>query len=56
MSVLFILIPLALVLAAVAVGAFVWAVTRGQLDDLSTPAVRMLFDEAKDRQRADTRR
>jgi cbb3-type cytochrome oxidase maturation protein len=25
--------------------AFIWAVRRGQLDDLDTPAVRILHDE-----------
>ncbi len=45
MSVLYVLLPLALLMAAAAVVAFVWAVRRGQLDDLETPAMRMLADE-----------
>ncbi|MEO0482131.1 MAG: cbb3-type cytochrome oxidase assembly protein CcoS [Planctomycetota bacterium] len=45
MSVLFVVIPLALVIAAVAVGAFVWVVRTGQFDDLDSPPVRMLFDD-----------
>lgn len=45
MSVLYIVVPLALLIVAVAVGAFVWAVNRGQFDDLETPAVRMLHDD-----------
>jgi cbb3-type cytochrome oxidase maturation protein len=45
MSVVFILLPLALVIAAVAVGAFLWAVRTGQLDDLDTPALRVLHDD-----------
>jgi len=45
MGVLMILLPLALLLAAVALGAFVWATRRGQFDDLDTPAQRMLFDD-----------
>ena len=45
MSVLYIVLPLALVVVGVAVGAFVWAARRGQFDDLETPAVRMLHDD-----------
>lgn len=45
MSVIFILLPLAFVIAAIAVGAFIWAARDGQLDDLDTPAARMLFDD-----------
>lgn len=46
MEVLFIVVPLALVIAGAAVGAFVWATRRGQFDDLETPAMRMLTDDA----------
>ena len=45
MSVVYILLPVAGLLAAVAVGAFIWAVRRGQFDDLDTPAIRMLHDD-----------
>lgn len=45
MSVLFIVLPAALVLAALGVWAFVWMARTGQLDDLDTPAVRILFDD-----------
>ncbi len=45
MSVLFIALPIALLLATVAVVAFVRAARRGQFDDLQTPAVRILFDD-----------
>ena len=45
MSVLYIIVPLALLVVAVAVGAFVWAANRGQFDDLDTPAMRMLHDD-----------
>lgn len=41
MSVLYLVIPLAIVMAAVGVGAFAWAARRGQFDDLETPAVRV---------------
>jgi cbb3-type cytochrome oxidase maturation protein len=45
MSVLFLILPLALVLSAGAGFAFVWATRRGQFDDIETPAVRLLCDE-----------
>ena len=45
MTVLFLVLPLALVIVAVAVLAFVWAAERGQFDDLDTPAVRLLHDD-----------
>jgi cbb3-type cytochrome oxidase maturation protein len=50
MSILFALIPLAILLLVFAVWAFFWAVRTGQFDDLDTPAVRILLDdeEAKD--------
>jgi cbb3-type cytochrome oxidase maturation protein len=45
MSVLFIALPIALVLGAVAVLAFVRSVRTGQFDDLVTPAARVVFDD-----------
>ncbi len=45
MSVIFILLPLALLIATMAVISFIWATKGGQLDDLDTPSVRMLFDD-----------
>jgi len=45
MSVLFVLVPLALLIAGFAVALFIWAVRSGQYDDLDTPPVRMLFDD-----------
>ena len=47
MSVLLALIPLALLLGLGAVIAFVWAVRSGQLDDLDTPALRVLLDDER---------
>jgi cbb3-type cytochrome oxidase maturation protein len=46
MSVLYIVFPLALVVVAFAVAAYVWATRSGQLDDLETPALRMLHDDS----------
>lgn len=47
MNALLLLIPLALVLLLAAVGALVWAVRRGQFDDLDTPALEPLTDDDK---------
>jgi len=45
MSVLYIVVPLALLIAACWVAAFAWAVRGGQMDDLDTPSARMLHDD-----------
>jgi cbb3-type cytochrome oxidase maturation protein len=45
MSILYVLIPLALLLLGFAVWAFFWAVGSGQFDDLDTPAVRIIMDD-----------
>jgi cbb3-type cytochrome oxidase maturation protein len=45
-SVIFIVIPLAILMAGIAVAAFAWSARQGQLDDLDTPAVRILHDDA----------
>lgn len=45
METIFVLLPLALLIAAIAVGLFIWAARTGQFDDLDTPAMRILFDD-----------
>ena len=45
MESLLILIPLALILIAVAIKIFFWAVDDGQFDDLEGPAHSILFDQ-----------
>ncbi|MCD9047409.1 cbb3-type cytochrome oxidase assembly protein CcoS [Luteimonas sp. MHLX1A] len=45
MNILLLLIPISLVLLLAAVAAFVWAVRRGQFDDLDSPAIDILVDE-----------
>lgn len=45
MTVLFVVIPIALVLAAAATAAFIWVARSGQLDDLESPGYRVLFDD-----------
>lgn len=48
MNILYILVPLALMLATSALLAFRWAARQGQFDDLETPSVRLLLDEDGD--------
>lgn len=45
MSVLFVLVPLAILLVAIFVGAYVWSSRSGQFDDLTTPAMRAVHDD-----------
>ncbi len=45
MSVIYLLIPLALILAGVALVGFLWAVRKGQFDDLDSPPHRAVFDD-----------
>jgi cbb3-type cytochrome oxidase maturation protein len=44
-SVIYVLLPVAILFAAGALWVFIRAVRRGQFDDLDTPAVRMLHDD-----------
>ena len=46
MSSLLILIPAALALGLLGLGAFLWAMRSGQFDDLDGAANRILFDDA----------
>lgn len=45
MSVLFVLVPLAILIVAIFVAAYVWSSRTGQFDDLTTPAMRALHDD-----------
>ncbi len=45
MSIIYVLIPLGLILLALAIWAFFWAAGSGQFDDLETPAWRILLDD-----------
>lgn len=45
MTILLLLIPISLLLLGLAVWAFVWAVRRGQFDDLDSAALDILTDE-----------
>ena len=45
MNSLLFLVPLSIVLLGVAFGAFIWAVRRGQFDDLDAAALDILVDD-----------
>ena len=45
MSVILLLIPLSIFIAAIFLGAFVWSVRAGQYEDTCTPSMRMPTDE-----------
>ena len=45
MNVIYVVLPVAIVLAIGFVAAFIWATRNGQYDDMDSPSVRMLHDE-----------
>lgn len=45
MDIIYVLIPLSIVLLAIAGAVFFWAVRSGQFDDMDSPAHRILYDE-----------
>lgn len=45
MSVIYIVLPLALLVVFAAVLAYIWAARSGQFDDTTTPAIRPLIDD-----------
>ena len=45
MNILFLMVPMALLLGFVFVLCFIWAVNNGQMDDLETPALRILNED-----------
>lgn len=47
MNSLLLLIPIALFLGLLGLGAFFWSVRSGQFDDLDGAATRILFDDEK---------
>ena len=49
MNMLLILIPAALLLGLVGLGAFLWALKSGQFDDLDGASQRILIDEEENR-------
>ncbi len=45
MIILFLLIPLSIIVAAIFLCSFFWAVKSGQYDDTCTPALRVLSED-----------
>lgn len=45
MSVILLLIPLSIFIAACFLAAFIWAVRSGQYEDTCTPSLRLLLEE-----------
>jgi len=54
MNAVFLLLPLALLIAGVMLALFIWAVRSGQFDDLETPAMRVLFDDTTPKKKEPT--
>jgi cbb3-type cytochrome oxidase maturation protein len=45
MDILYLLIPISLIIVAIAVWIFMWAIRSGQYEDLEGPAHRILMDD-----------
>ncbi|WP_018981792.1 cbb3-type cytochrome oxidase assembly protein CcoS [Salinimonas chungwhensis] len=45
MSILYVLIPLAIIIVAIAIGVFFWAVRSNQFEDLDRQGYSILFDD-----------
>ncbi|MBX7120014.1 MAG: cbb3-type cytochrome oxidase assembly protein CcoS [Gemmatimonadaceae bacterium] len=45
MSVLYVLVPLAILMVIAFVWAYAWSTKSGQFDDLTTPAMRILHED-----------
>ena len=52
MVALYFILPLALLVSGGAVAAFAWSIRSGQLDDLDTPARRILLDDVEPERRS----
>jgi cbb3-type cytochrome oxidase maturation protein len=53
MNVVYILLPVALLIAVGYLVLFIVSVRKGQYDDTTTPAVRMLFDDEGEKKEED---
>jgi len=47
MNIIYLLIPLALIIAALLIWLFIWAIKTNQFDDLEGPAYKILMDDDK---------
>ncbi|WP_028239406.1 cbb3-type cytochrome oxidase assembly protein CcoS [Stutzerimonas azotifigens] len=52
MAALYVMIPIAVIIVALAIWLFFWAVDSGQYDDLEGPAHSILFDDEDPRHQA----
>ncbi len=52
MSVIYILIPIAIILTAIGIYIFFWAVKTEQFDDLEKQGMSILFDDSNDKTKA----
>ena len=52
MPALYVMIPIAIIIVALAIWLFFWAVNSGQYDDLESPAHSILFDDEDPAHRA----
>ena len=48
MSIIYVLLPVSIFLALIALAFYIWAVKHGQFDDLETPAMRVLFEDEQE--------
>lgn len=48
MEALYIMIPITLILSGTALAACIWAIQKGQFDDVDTPPLRILHDSEPD--------
>ena len=55
MSAVYIALPFALLLALIFLAAFIWSVKSGQMDDLETPAHRILGEDEERKPTAESR-
>lgn len=55
MNILLFLIPISLLMIVAAASIFVWAVRRGQFEDLDTPALDVLREDEPPVQQADSK-
>ncbi|HAQ18366.1 MAG TPA: cbb3-type cytochrome oxidase assembly protein CcoS [Prolixibacteraceae bacterium] len=53
MSVIFILVFVAIIMAGAFLVAFIWAVKSGQYEDTYTPSVRILFEDPQMKENSD---
>ncbi|MCM2681191.1 cbb3-type cytochrome oxidase assembly protein CcoS [Echinimonas agarilytica] len=56
MSIIYILIPIAIIFVFIAIGIFIWAVKTQQFDDLERHGTSVLFDSENQTKRKETNR